>query len=89
MTARQFCKSTQPKRTLVNYFRLVSTAVYRSFPLELFFLVQWKEGSHSIVHGKDLDRDVSTVKLDDPVRAKVSVGSKIEWYSATVIGAGI
>ena len=39
--------------------------------------------------GKDLDQDASTVKPADALRVKVSVGSKTEWYNATVIRAGM
>ena len=56
-----------------------------------FFLVHWEgEESHSIVHGKDFDRNAAVVKPGEKVMVKVAVGArcKLEWYSATVIGSG-
>ena len=43
---------------------------------------------HSIVPGKDLDKNPAVVQDGDTVNAKVNTGTKVTWYKATVIASG-
>ena len=51
--------------------------------------MQWvEEESHSIICGKDLDRNESVVREGDVVNVRVRQSNKTEWYGAKIIASG-
>ena len=88
-TSRQCCNLTKPARRpkLRNRRDILYIFNYAVFfpAAEHFLLVEWDEGTHSIVNKKDVDGDASSLKKGDVARVKV----RKDWYPATILGSGM
>ena len=76
-TSRVCCNLTKPPRGLNQLNGCSIHNIRRLLPTtELFLLVKWEEGTHSIVSEKDIDGDASSLKKGDVTRVKF----RKEWY---------